>query len=211
MSTLLPCHPGREKEVIGSDWVYMHSHVWVWVGVWIGGWLIAFWSLWPNCEVMPVITLQNLDPRFEWITETFFWWWYSYFPCLIIILKRLWGVEEQILEGGETPQYACHHPEDPSVHPSSRLPATHNAFPPMFMARTWKVSYLGVLLVSWCQNQGFQCLQVKPLSAIVSVRIGAEAFPQHKGSSKYCFRFMRAQSVCTQGSCDTGALSEFIF
>jgi len=93
-STLTFCHVIQERErgVRERDCVCVCVRacecVWTLRG---GGWLMACWSLWASCEVLPVITLPNLDPGFEWITETFFLWPPSHWLCLRVILSTLWG------------------------------------------------------------------------------------------------------------------------
>lgn len=133
---------------------------------------------------MPVTTLQNLDPRFEWITETFFWWWHSYFPCLIIIL-RLWGVEEWILEG-ETLSILS----SPWRLVSTQVFQAPSSLLPLPCLEHWKVSYLGIPplrpIVTWRSRFPVSCSETSP-PLTVSVHIGAETSPQHKYISKHCF------------------------
>lgn len=146
---------------------------------------------------MPMITFQNLDPRFECITETTFFFFSRLLSvtvrCLVIIPSRLWGVREQILLGGEMPT-PCLPP--PWALQGPLKPLGSQPLPVLFpVPRTGIVSCLEILLGSYARLRPPVFLSVSPVVVTVSFHTGAETLPQHKFTSKHCFCFLRAQSV----------------
>lgn len=111
-STLTFCRVVWERK--GRERLCVCEHVSVWVCVnFVGrGRLMAYWPLWASCEILPVITLPNLDAGFEWITETFFLWPPSHWLCLTVTLSTLWETREWVREPGREvgpPTHnACH-------------------------------------------------------------------------------------------------------